>query len=103
MVRSSLVRGVGTSLLVPRIILEGEMRVKMKGDHGDFPQLGKCMLGRISSMSSSPGRLPTVMAERNFPVSPPPNKIFLLTVALVFRSHPSFFQKGGTFVTYKKI
>lgn len=40
-VRSSVVRGVGPQLLVPRVILEGELRVKTKRDHGGFPQLGK--------------------------------------------------------------
>lgn len=30
-----------TWLFVPRIILEGEIRVKKEGDRGGFPQLGK--------------------------------------------------------------
>lgn len=56
--------------------------------------------------SLSPGWLPVSRSDgwKDFTCSPSPtNKIFLLTVALVFRSHPSFFQKRGTFVTWKKI
>lgn len=95
MVRSSTVRGVGTWLLVPKIILEGEMRVKMKGDHGDFPQLGKVyawkdffnvILTWVTSHCDS---------WKEFSCFPSPPKLFPLTVALVFWKSSFFLPKKG--------
>lgn len=34
-------KGSGDPAACPKSILEGEMGVKTKGDHGGFPQLGK--------------------------------------------------------------